>query len=86
MSDAQAPIEYHRASSYGQDADFLVPKQWIFDGDYRRRAPVLDSLNGNRVARLVGYKRCLICKKPFFSPDVKNIYICGAYHSPYESE
>ena len=74
-------VEYHTPSSYGQDADFLVPKRWDFDGDLKRRAPVLDKINGNRVARLVGYKRCLICKKPFFSPDVKHIFICEGFHS-----
>lgn len=84
MSEAQVQVEYHRPSSYGQDADFLIPVRWDFDGDYRRRAPVLDAINGNRIARLVGYKRCLVCKKTFWSEDVKNIYICGASHSQLE--
>ena len=83
MSEAPQ-VEYHTPSAYGQDADFLIPKQWPFTGDYKRRAPVLDKINGNRVARLVGDKRCLICKKRFWSEDVKNIYICGASHSQYE--
>lgn len=86
MSEAPAPVDYHNPSSYGQDAGFLIPRQWIFDGDYKRRAAVLDTENGNRVARLVGYKRCLICKKPFWSEDVKNIYICDASHSQYQME
>jgi hypothetical protein len=86
MSEAPAQVEYHTPSSYGQDSGFMIPKQWIFDGDYRRRAPVLDAVNANRVARLVGYKRCLICKKPFWSQDVKNIHICDGFHSQYEME
>jgi hypothetical protein len=83
MSDAQAPVEYHSPSSYGQDAGFLIPVTWAFDGDLKRRAPVLDAVNANRVARMVGWRKCLLCKKPFFSPDVKNVHICGTFHSQY---
>lgn len=81
MSEAPAAVEYHTPSSYGQDADFLIPVRWAFDGDYRRRAPVLDAINGNRVARLVGYRKCLLCKKPFWSVDIKNVHICDGFHS-----
>lgn len=82
MSEATAPIDYHAPSSYGQDAGFLIPVRWRFDGDLKRRAPVLDPVNGNRIARMVGYKRCLICKKTFWSEDVKNVHICDAFHAP----
>lgn len=77
-------FEYRTPSSYGQDAGFLIPRKWVFDGDYKRRAPVLDTVNGNRVARLVGYRRCLICKKPFWSVDAKRIFICDGFHSQLE--
>lgn len=81
MSEAPAPIEYQPKSSYGIEADFLIPVRWTFDGDLKRRAPVLDVVNANRVARLVGYRKCLLCKKPFWSVDIKNVHICDGFHS-----
>lgn len=81
MSEAAEPIKYRVPPSHGQDADFLMPVRWTFDGDYRRRAPVFDRLNGNRVARIVGYKRCLLCKSPFWSEDVRNVHVCDGYHA-----
>lgn len=89
MSEAQTPVDYHAPSAYGQDSGFLIPVQWEFNGDYRRRAPVLDAINGNRVARMVGWRSCLLCKKPFFSDCVKGIRICapckGHHYQPNDA-
>jgi hypothetical protein len=64
--------------------NFIEPAEWKFDGDLTRRKPVL--LNG-RVVRNVGYLRCLCCRDPFFSEDVKGIRMCitcktGRYRYP----
>ncbi len=76
MSDGS--VEY-RQPSYGPDDGFLIPVQWAFD-DYKKRAPVLDAENENRVVRMVGWRRCILCKRPFFSGDVKRNQICPGYH------
>ncbi len=51
------------------------PRAWPFDGDVKRRAPVIDP-NDNRVVRLVGYRKCLCCPKHFWSEDVVRVRIC----------
>lgn len=51
------------------------PQPWNFDGDVKRRAPVIDP-HDNRVIRHVGYRRCLSCAKHFWSEDVVRQRIC----------
>ena len=77
MSDGG--IQYYRPQ-YGPEDGFSIPMQWTFDGDLKRKAPVLDVENENRVVRFVGWRRCLICRSPFWSLDVKRIHICAGYH------
>lgn len=74
-------VEYRRVA-HGPDGGFLIPVRWSVQSDpeMTRRAPVLDRVNGNRVVRIVGYRRCLICKKPFFSEDMRGNRICDAVH------
>jgi len=42
----------------------IAPKAWPFDGG-KRREPVLDEGIPDRVARKVGWHRCMRCRKPF---------------------
>jgi hypothetical protein len=57
--------------------DLIEPNEWAFDGDLTRREPVLDP-NWNRVVRYVGWRKCLRCSTPHFTPDVVKVRICGA--------
>ncbi len=81
MGEAAA-VEY-RLPQYGESAGFLIPVQWSInsDPDLTQRAAVLDRENRNRVVRYVGYRRCLICKRPFWSEDVRGHRICDAPHA-----
>ncbi len=54
----------------------LEPNRWEFDGDLRRKEPVRDALNGNRVVRYSGYRRCLTCTKVFWSENVCSVRMC----------
>lgn len=60
------------------------PKPWEFDGDEKRRVPVIDPFDG-RVIRYVGFKRCMSCTKPFWSEDVSRLRLCIRCKS-YKSE
>lgn len=61
---------------FGIDAGFRLPTRWAFDGDLKRKAPVLDADNGNRVVRFVGFRRCLVCSTVMWTEDVARIRIC----------
>ncbi len=55
---------------------FVEPKEWPWDGGTRRE-PVLDTdHNPPRVVRHVGWRSCLRCRRPFFSPDVTRVRMC----------
>ena len=57
---------------------FQEPKPWHFD-QCRRREPVLDlDRSPPTVVRSVGWRLCLRCKAPFFSPDVVGIRLCDS--------
>lgn len=81
--NASAEAVQYRVAAYGESAGFLIPVQWPIssDPDLTRRAPVLDQENRNRVVRYVGYRRCLICKKPFWSEDIKKNQLCDGVHA-----
>jgi len=82
VSDA-APAAEYRIAAFGEDAGFLIPLRWSLNSDpeMTRRAPVLDRMNRNRVVRIVGWRRCLVCKAPFFSEDVRRNRLCGDPHA-----
>jgi hypothetical protein len=55
---------------------FVEPDRWAFDGGLRRREPVRDALNENRVVRYCGYRRCLTCSKVAWTEDVCAMRVC----------
>lgn len=52
--------------------DIVEPRQWPNDGG-ERREPVLDPNWNDRVIRMVGWRRCMHCRRWFFSPDVSRV-------------
>jgi hypothetical protein len=53
------------------------PEPWEFNGDLTRRVAVYDhNFTPPRVVRRCGHKRCLRCREPFWSPDVRRIQLC----------
>ena len=66
-----------RPDSYG----FSEPTTWAFDGGVRRE-PVLDhDSKPPRVVRLVGWRVCMKCQKPFWSGDVQRLRMCAGCKS-----
>lgn len=56
---------------------FSEPAAWPDDGGARRE-PVLDyDHNPPRLVRRVGWRRCLRCRRSFFSDDVAGRRLCG---------
>jgi hypothetical protein len=54
------------------------PEPWEFTGDLTRRVAVYDhNWTPPRVVRRCGHKRCLRCREPFWSPDVRRIHLCS---------
>jgi hypothetical protein len=86
MTTAAAPAVQYRSPERGTDAGFSIPVQWPLtaDPEMKRREPVLDVVNHNRPVRLVGWKRCLLCRSPFWSEDVRRNHICKARHFQIE--
>jgi hypothetical protein len=54
----------------------IEPSAWKYTPGDTRREAVYDPDNPNRVIRQVGYRHCLCCRKPFFSPDVVKVRLC----------
>jgi len=55
---------------------FVEPVPWPDDGG-KRREKVLDvDHNPPRVVRVVGWQRCMTCRKPFWSDDTRRIRMC----------
>lgn len=55
---------------------FVEPLPWPDDGG-KRREQVLDvDHNPPRVVRVVGWQRCMTCRKPFWSDDTRNVRMC----------
>jgi hypothetical protein len=52
------------------------PTEWPYESDPTRREPVVDPEDG-RVIRIVGYRPCMCCTKPFFSRDISRIRLCS---------
>lgn len=48
------------------------PSPWPYDGGARRE-PVTDPNWNDRVIRRVGWRDCMHCCRPFFSPDVVRV-------------
>jgi len=65
---------------------FKEPSWWPFDGDLRRKEPVIDLDGGGRVLRHVDYRRCLICRHPFFTANVARNRICDNTSCKHASE
>jgi hypothetical protein len=60
---------------HGMAQPIPEPRPWRYDGDHKRREPVIDP-NDNRVIRHVGYRKCMSCPKHFWSEDVVKLRIC----------
>jgi hypothetical protein len=76
-------------SEFPQDRFLRVPPEikeptpWRFDGDIKRRVPVLDEIGVTpRIVRYVGYRACLRCRRPFFTPDVVKVRLCTPCKTP----
>ncbi|MET0280083.1 MAG: hypothetical protein ABW278_03020, partial [Steroidobacteraceae bacterium] len=65
-----------RVANYTTALGIEEPVQWAFDGDVHRKEPVLDPLNGNRVLRYAGYRKCLRCREVNWTEDVARVRLC----------
>lgn len=55
---------------------FVEPRCWPYDNGSRRE-PVLDTdQNPPRGVRYVGWRACLRCRRPYFSPGVQGVRLC----------
>lgn len=69
-----APVRYRNKLTL---LGIVEPDPWNYDG-CKRREPVIDTdFQPPRVVRRVGWHHCLRCTKPFFSPDVVSLRLCG---------
>ncbi len=55
---------------------FLEPRQWPCDDGTRREAVIDTDLNPPPVVRYVGWRSCMRCRRPYFSPDVARVRMC----------
>lgn len=55
---------------------FAEPRQWPWDGGTRREAVLDVDRTPPRVVRHVGWRSCLRCRRPYFSPDVARVRMC----------
>lgn len=72
-----------QADSFG----FILPVPWDNDGGARRE-PVLDPdfHTPPRVVRVVGWRRCITCKRAFWSEDVMKLRMCGGCKAPERTD
>ena len=66
-----------RPDMYG----FTEPTPWAWDGGVRREAVLDHDQHPARVVRLVGWRVCMKCSKPFWSGDVRRLRMCGGCKS-----
>ena len=56
----------------------IEPARWRFDGNFTRRASVLDpSVEPPKLVRRIGWLACMRCSRPHFSDDVARIRLCS---------
>lgn len=61
----------------GFGKDLIEPKRWPYVPGDTRREPVLDPNHSPpRVIRKVGYRRCMSCRKFYFSEDCVKLRMC----------
>lgn len=53
------------------------PQPWDYDGCVRREMVFDIVLVPPRVVRKVGWRRCMKCRRPFFSEDVLRLRLCS---------
>lgn len=56
---------------------FVEPREWPWDGGTRREAVLDTDHNPPRVVRHVGWRSCLRCRRPYFSPDASRVRRCA---------
>ena len=66
-----------RPDSYG----FTEPTPWAWDGGVRRGEVLDHDSKPPRVVRLVGWRVCMKCSKPFWSGDVRRLRLCNGCKS-----
>jgi hypothetical protein len=55
---------------------FVEPVPWPDDGGQRREKVLDVDHNPPRVVRVVGWQRCMTCRKPFWSDDTRHVRMC----------
>lgn len=55
---------------------FVEPLPWPDDGGQRRERVLDVDHNPPRVVRVVGWHRCMSCRKPFWSEDTRRVRMC----------
>jgi hypothetical protein len=74
---APAAVPIVRPDSYG----FTEPTPWAWDGGVRRGEVLDHDSKPPRVVRLVGWRVCMKCRKPFWSGDVRRLRMCAGCKS-----
>ena len=55
---------------------FIELEPWPDDGGQRRERVLDADHNPPRVVRVVGWHRCMTCRKPFWSEDTRHVRMC----------
>jgi len=62
-------------------------RRWEFDGDLQRKVPVFDrNFAPPRLVRYAGWRPCLKCREPHFTPDISRIRLCQPCKTTYQPD